>query len=124
MIAATLSGPSYAWRPNHDEASIEVFATLEDAVVALIERHHAGSRTCMSYQNLDGNTCIAQFPDFGEGMMFTCYSVAGALDGKPTEEQITDALVDVHSLVWTWKLTLTRTNEATGRVSVIVEGNR
>lgn len=123
MIAATLSGPSYAWRPNHDERSIEVFATLEDAIVAMTERYYANGRTSMSYQNLDGSNCIALFPAYGEGTEFTCYSVAGALDGKPTEEQVMDALTDVHSLVWTWKLTLARFEES-GRISVMVEANR
>lgn len=122
MIAATLTGPNYQFLPSHDERTIEVFDTLEDAIVALIERYHANGRTSMSYQYLDGSNCIALFPAFGEDTSFTCYSVAGALEGKPTEEQVMDALTDVHSLVWTWKLTLVGAGD--GQVAVTVEANR
>lgn len=121
MIAATITGPSYGWTPNNNEDSIEVFADLESAIVALIERYHANGRTSMSYTTLSGKHCIALFPDFGEGTMFTCYAVAGALDGKPTEQQVLDALSDVHSEVWTWRLTLTGFGMD---LSVKVEANR
>jgi hypothetical protein len=121
MIAATLAGPNYASPPNNDERSIEVFADLESAIVALLERHHSGGRTSQSYTLLDGDHCIALFPTFGEGTEFTCYTVGGMLAGRPTEEQVLDALTDVHSNVWTWKLTLVR---ADGKMTVTVRANR
>lgn len=121
MIAATLTGPSYAWTPNNDEDSIEVFPDLESAIIALIERDRFNGRTSASYTTLSGKPCIALFPAFGEGTKFTCYDVAGALDGKPTEEQVMDALTDVHSGCFTWELELVDTN---GTMTVNVKCNR
>lgn len=122
MIAATLHGPNYAWTPNNDAYSIEVFNTLEDVIIALLERHHANGRTSMSYSLLDGRQCIALFPVFNEGTTFTCYEVAGALvQNIASEDQVMDALTDVHSGVWTWRLTLTDTD---GTMTVTVEANR
>lgn len=121
MIAATLDGPNYPWTPNNDERSIEVFADLESAIVALLERHHSGGRTSLSYDTLDGGHHVGLFPVLGEFTEFTCYSVAGALDGEPTEEQVMDALTDIHSKVWTWRLTLLHDGT---RMNVLVTANR
>jgi hypothetical protein len=123
MIAATIEGPSYAWRPNNDESSIEVFATLEDAVVALMERYYSNGRTYCTVRTLDGKAENVLFPAFDLGTLFTCYTVAGALEGRPAEDQVLDALAEVHSQVWTWTLTLSR-NEDSGRLAVVVEANR
>lgn len=122
MIAATLSGPTYAFRPNHDETSIEVFPDLESVIVAMIERYHSRGRTFLSYTTLDGEHHNALIPLFGEDTELTCYEVAGKLDGEPTEEQVMDALTDVHSRIWTWKLTLNR--PAMSTMSVLVRPNR
>lgn len=124
MIAATLEGPNYAWSPNNDESTIEVFDTLEDAVVALTERYHSNGRTYLPVTYLDGSVENVLFPTFSEGTAFTCYAVAGALvQSTASEQQVLDALTDVHSMVWTWKLTLSR-NEDSGRLAVMVEANR
>lgn len=122
MIAATLELAGRPFPINHDERSIEVFDHIGDAMVAMLERHHTGGRTALNYQLLDGSPCIGQFHDFTPGTEFTCYEVAGPLYGAPTEDQVMDALTDVHSGVWTWKLTLT--TDATGNMTIAVRANR
>jgi hypothetical protein len=106
MIAATLALPSQRWRPNHNETTIEVFPDLESVIVAMTERYHSRGRTLLHRMTLDGRVRNMVFPTFVERAEFTCYSVAGALDGEPSDEQVMDALTDVHSQVWTWELTL------------------
>jgi hypothetical protein len=125
MIAATLHGPGYTL-PNYNERTIEVFPDLESVIVALIERHHTEGRTAMNYRLLDGRNCVGQWPGVLAGTYFECYEVAGPLgDAPPTEDQVMDALTDIHSGVWTWRLTLARiANPAGFRMSVMVEANR
>lgn len=122
MIAVTIALPNHPVPVNNDESTIEVFDHIGDAMVAMFERYHAEGRTILTANYLDGSIANIIHPAYGEGAEFTCYEVAGPLYGEPTEEQVMDALTDVHSGVWGWKLTLTP--DFDGRMTIAVQANR
>jgi hypothetical protein len=117
MIAATLHGPNY-FAPNHDEASIEVFASIAEAIEALLERYSASGKRFCTYTTLNGKYHSVLFPVFGEGTSFECYGIEGLVDrGIPDEVQVMSTLAAVHSGVRDWTLTLEYVGE---QISVTV----
>jgi hypothetical protein len=117
MIAATLHGPNY-FSPNHDETTIEVFASIAEAIEALFERYSSNGKRSCTYNTLDGRRHSVLFPVFGEGTRFECYGIEGLVDrGIADEVQVMSTLAAVHSGVRDWTLTLEYVGE---QISVTV----
>lgn len=106
MIAATLSGPSY-FSPNHDEHNIEVFATLQDVIEALLNRYAANGQYELAYTTLDGVEHSTRFPSFDVGTTFTCY-LLGVNYQSPAlrQDEVDEVLTAVHNHGWEYTVTL------------------
>lgn len=106
MIATTLHGPNYS-SPNNDESSIEIFASIGDAIEALFERSAANGRTYCDMLTLDNQSYSTLFPVFGEGHYMQCYELGDNPDFPiMTEDKILDALAAVHTGSFDWFIAL------------------
>lgn len=105
-IIATFHGANY-FAPNHDESTIEVFETLEDAILSLKDRYVSNGSRDVNYKTLDGNEHSVKFPAVNTGDSLICYTMPDDfIGGADQDEAVEQALCAVHGGYHDYRLTL------------------